>query len=64
MEIKDEIRLIRKALDLTQEKFADLIGTKLKTLAGWESGRHFPRADQYKKILSFKDKAKENLDQI
>jgi len=61
MEIKDEIRMIRKGLDITQEKFAELIGVNFKTYAGWEAGRHFPRADQYKKILSLKDKAKENF---
>lgn len=40
--MKDRIKKIRKELDLTQQKFADRIGTTQNVLANWESGRRNP----------------------
>jgi len=40
--VKDRIRKLRKALDLTQQKFADRIGMKSNTIATYEMGRAFP----------------------
>ena len=38
----EEIRAIRKRLDLTQEQFAQLIGVTVFTVGGWERGEHVP----------------------
>lgn len=40
--MKDRIRKLRKALDLTQREFADRIGMKSNTIATYEMGRAFP----------------------
>lgn len=36
--MKDRIKKIRKELDLTQQKFADIIGVKRNTVGQWECG--------------------------
>lgn len=38
----ERIKKLRKALDLTQEKFANRIGVKRNTIATYESGRNDP----------------------
>lgn len=40
--MKDRIKQIRKALDLTQQKFAEKIGVKQNTVAQYEMGRNIP----------------------
>lgn len=40
--MKDRIRKLRKALDLTQREFAERIGMKSNTIATYEMGRAFP----------------------
>lgn len=40
--MKDRIKKIRKELDLTQQEFANRIGTTQNVLANWESGRRNP----------------------
>lgn len=40
--MKDRIRKLRKALDLTQREFAERIGMKPNTIATYEMGRAFP----------------------
>ena len=40
--MKDRIRKLRKALDLTQKEFAERIGMKSNTIATYEMGRAFP----------------------
>ena len=40
--MKDRIRKLRKALDLTQREFAEHIGMKSNTIATYEMGRAFP----------------------
>jgi putative transcriptional regulator len=43
LEVEDAITA-RKALKLSREKFADLIGVSERTLEGWEQGRTKPSA--------------------
>lgn len=38
----ERLRKLRKALDLTQQKFADRIGVKQNTVAQYEMGRNIP----------------------
>lgn len=38
----DRIKEVRKSLNLTQQKFADRIGTKQNTVAQYEIGRNVP----------------------
>lgn len=40
--MKDRIRKLRRALDLTQREFAERIGMKSNTIATYEMGRAFP----------------------
>lgn len=40
--MKDQIKKIRKELDLTQQKFADKIGVQRNTIAQYEMGRTNP----------------------
>jgi len=40
--LKDRIRKLRKNLDLTQQEFADRLGTKRNTIANYEIGRNEP----------------------
>ena len=40
--MKDRIKQLRKALGMTQQKFADAIGVKQNTVAQYEIGRNEP----------------------
>lgn len=40
--VDERIKKLRKALDLTQQKFADRIGVKQNTVAQYEMGRNVP----------------------
>ncbi len=40
--MKDRIKLVRKALGMTQQKFAEAIGVKQNTVAQYEIGRNEP----------------------
>lgn len=40
--MKDRIKKIRKELDLTQQKFADKLGTSRDNIGGYETGRRTP----------------------
>ena len=42
--MKERIKALRKALDLTQQEFADKIGMKRNTVANYETGRNEPSA--------------------
>jgi len=44
---------LRKALGLTQEKFAKYIGVKRCRLGAWEEGRSLPYTDLFFKIADF-----------
>ena len=37
-----DVRAVRNALDLSQQKFADLYGLPVATIQNWESGRRKP----------------------
>ena len=40
--MNERIRKLRKLLNLTQQEFADRIGTKRNTIANYETGRNTP----------------------
>lgn len=40
--MKDRIKKIRKELDLTQQEFADKLGTARSNIAGYETGKRQP----------------------
>lgn len=40
--MKDRIKKVRKELDLTQQKFADRLGTARNNIAGYETGKRNP----------------------
>lgn len=42
VEIPDNISEVRHSLDLTQSRFAALMGVSLRTLQEWEQGRRKP----------------------
>ena len=44
MTLGERIKKVRKSLDLTQQKFADLIGTTQNNIASYEIGRREPSA--------------------
>ena len=42
LDMKERIKMLRKALDLTQQEFADRIGIKRNSYANYETGRNTP----------------------
>jgi DNA-binding transcriptional regulator YiaG len=40
---KEEVRALRKHLDLTQAKLAEELGTRQQTISEWEKGMYQPR---------------------
>lgn len=48
--MKDRIKLLRKALDITQQEFADKIGLKRNSVASYEIGRNYPMDTVIKSI--------------
>lgn len=48
--MNDRIKKVRKALDLTQQKFADRLGMKQNTIATYEMGRAVPSDPTIKSI--------------
>jgi len=53
-----QILRIRKALGLTQEKLAELLGAQRPTIARWELGTHRPRGGYLKALRELAEKAK------
>ena len=53
----DNIKDIRKALNLTQQKLADLIGARQHTVARWETGLHKPTGAYLKALMGMSKKA-------
>jgi DNA-binding transcriptional regulator YiaG len=49
---------LRKALGLTQQRLADLIGARQHTVARWETGMHQPRGGYLKALRELQQKAK------
>jgi putative transcriptional regulator len=43
IETPEDVRAIRKRLDLSQSAFAALLGVSKRTLQDWEQGRRIPR---------------------
>lgn len=54
----DEIIEIRKKLNLTQQKLADLIGARQHTVARWETGLHKPTGAYLKALRGLAEKAR------
>lgn len=50
MTLGERIRKVRKALDLTQQKFAEQIGTTANVLTNYETGRRNPSASALNNI--------------
>jgi DNA-binding transcriptional regulator YiaG len=40
---KEEVRALRKHLNLTQKKLAEQLGTRQQTISEWEKGVYHPR---------------------
>jgi DNA-binding transcriptional regulator YiaG len=40
---KEEVRALRKHLDLTQARLAEELGTRQQTISEWEKGMYRPR---------------------
>jgi DNA-binding transcriptional regulator YiaG len=66
---KEEVRALRKHLDLTQARLADELGTRQQTISEWEKGMYRPRGASAT-LLSiiaersgFTYKARENRDE-
>jgi len=53
----DNIKEIRKALKLTQQKLADLIGARQHTVARWETGLHKPTGAYLKALMGLSKRA-------
>lgn len=47
VKLPDDVRAIRKRMDLSQSAFATLLGVSLRTLQGWEQGRRKPTGPAY-----------------
>ena len=53
-----DIKDIREALTLTQQKLADMIGARQHTVARWETGLHKPTGAYLKALMELDKKAK------
>ncbi len=56
--LPNDIKKIRQAFALTQQKLADLIGARQHTVARWETGRNSPRGANLKALRELAEKAK------
>lgn len=50
----DEIKIIRKELNLSQNLFAKALGVSLKTVEAWESGRNIPQGPAQRMLYIIK----------
>jgi len=57
--MKDRIKKIRKELDLTQQEFADRLGTARNNIAGYETGKRQP-SDAVISLICVKFNVNEN----
>lgn len=55
---REEIIRIRKFLQLSQERFAHLLGTTCATINRWESGRVKPSRMSVKQLMEIKTEYK------
>jgi len=53
----EDIKTIRKKLNLTQQKLADLIGARQHTVARWETELHQPTGAYLKALMELQKKA-------
>jgi DNA-binding transcriptional regulator YiaG len=53
-----EIRKLRKALQLTQQQLADKIGARQHTVARWETGMNEPKGAYAKLLRELSEKVK------
>ena len=49
---------LRKALGLTQQRLADMLGAQRHTVSRWETGEHIPRGGYLKALRELQKKAK------
>ncbi len=54
----ERIKSLRKALKLTQQKLADIIGARQHTVARWETGVHQPKGAYLKALRELAAKKK------
>jgi transcriptional regulator with XRE-family HTH domain len=47
-----EIQKLRKAIGITQAELADRLGVSWRTVAGWEAGSSYPRAEHFKALIA------------
>ena len=50
MDIKNQLKILRENLNLTQEEFAKKIGAGKRTVGSWEQGSRVPNSTQRKRI--------------
>ncbi len=62
--IPSQVKSIRKALGLTQQKLADVIGAHRESVARWETGRNEPRGANLKTLRELAEKAKKKTKRI
>lgn len=53
--ISDTFRRVRKALGITQETFAKMLGRSRVSISTYETGTVVPPADVYEKVLRLQD---------
>jgi DNA-binding transcriptional regulator YiaG len=53
-----QIIQLRKALGLTQQQLADMIGSQRHTVSRWETGENEPRGANLKALRELQKKAK------
>ena len=54
----EQIRELRKALQLTQQQLAEKIGAQQHTVARWEAGLHEPKGAYAKALRELSEKVK------
>jgi len=53
-----EVKRLRKALGLSQQALADLIGCQQHVVSYWETGKHKPRGANLKALRELAEKAR------
>lgn len=51
--LRENIKMMREARDLTQDELGDFLGISGKTISSWEKGRSEPKIDMIEKLSSF-----------
>lgn len=58
VKVADEIRAIRKRLNLTQKEVGARLGLSTRTVMRWEKGTHFPRPGDLELMRTWTAKTK------